>query len=129
MNGSDSPDDRMVRLRLEALTLATQALSALLLPLEGANRELLGEVRAERQARQVASVAAAQPSALRAASAEAIRAIASDASARYWLGIGGGFLLVAIGILAISSVSAAPGTAAGAIIAVVDHHLPGGSRP
>ena len=129
MGSADSipPDDtRSLRHRLEALTLAVQALIALLLPLEGSVRELLGEVRAERTARQAATAQASQPHPLSAALAESLR---TDPSARRLAGIGVMALGIGLGILAISNVSAAPGTATEAIIAVVDRHLPGGSRP
>jgi hypothetical protein len=118
------PEDASTRIRLEALTLTVQALVALLLPLEGAVRELLGEVRAERAARLAASAQAAQPHPLSVALADALR---TDPSARRLAGFGLLLLGAALGILALSGVSAEPGTAAGAIIAVVDHHLPGGS--
>jgi hypothetical protein len=118
------PEDSSTRIRLEALTLTVQALVALLLPLEGAVRELLGEVRAERAARLAASAQAAQPHPLSAALADALR---TDPSARRLAGFGILILGASLGILALSGVSAEPGTATGAIIAVVDHHLPGGS--
>ena len=126
MTPTDSipPEDASTRIRLEALTLTVQALVALLLPLEGAVRELLGEVRAERAARLAASAQAAQPHPLSVALADALR---TDPSARRLAGFGLLLLGAALGILALSGVSAEPGTAAGAIIAVVDHHLPGGS--
>lgn len=121
------PDDlRTLRLRIEAIAIVVQALNALLLPLESAVRELIGEVRAERLARQAATTAAAQPHPLSAALAEALR---TDPSARRLVGFGVAALGIGLGILALSGVSAEPGTATGAIIAVVDHHLPGGSRP
>lgn len=119
------PDEyRSLRIRLEALTLAVQAMGALLLPLEGAVRELLGEVRADRQARAAEAAQAAQPSPLTSALAEAIR---TDAGARRLVGFGLLLFFCALAILALSGVSAEPGTAAGAIIGVIDHHLPGGS--
>ena len=118
------PEDASTRIRLEALTLTVQALVALLLPLEGAVRELLGEVRAERAARLAASAQAAQPHPLSVALADALR---TDPSARRLAGFGLLLLGAALGILALSGVSAEPGTAAGARISMVDHHLPGGS--
>jgi hypothetical protein len=124
MKDSIPPEDPSLRLRIEALTLAVQALGSLLLPLEGAVRELIGEVRAERVARLAATAQAAKPHPLSVALAEALR---TDPSARRLAGLGLLLLGAALGILALSGVSAEPGTATGAILAIVDHHLPGGS--
>ena len=53
MSATDSipPEDPSLRTQVRALAFQTEGLTRLLLGLESSNRELIGEIRADRQAR------------------------------------------------------------------------------
>ena len=107
-----------------ANTMAIQMLIQLVLALDGDIRELNGEIRQERASRVAATAEDAKPHELLAAFAYALR---TDANARWWAFVCIAAICTALAFLVLSGVPAGPDTAAGAIIAVIDHHLPGGS--
>ena len=108
--------------RLVALSLHLQALSQLLLPLEGAVREDLGENRALRAEIRAAKVEAARTHPLLSALGDFLSALGKNPEAIGWIGRGIAALLLAGAVVAISRVSAGPGTMGAGILAIVQHY-------
>ena len=108
--------------RLVALSLHLQALSQLLLPLEGAVQAQLGEARALAAEIRAARAEATRSHPLVAALGDFLSALSKNPEAIGWIGRGIAALLLAGAIVAISRVSAGPGTMGAGILAIVQHY-------
>lgn len=125
---SDSiPPDEAIRLR--ALSLQVEGLTRLLLGLESACRELIGEVRADRQARAAFAAQAAQPSPLSSAAVAMLQGMAADAVARAWIGRALALLLVALAVWVLASVEISPASPLTGLFSIADHYLSPGKTP
>ena len=108
--------------RLVALSLHLQALSQLLLPLEGAVQAQLGEARALAAEIRAARAEATRSHPLVAALGDFLSALGKNPEAIGWIGRGIAALLLAGAVVAISRVSAGPGTMGAGILAIVQHY-------
>ena len=131
MNPADSipPEDPSLRSQVRALAFQVEGLTRLLLGLESACRELLGEVRADRQARAAESAREAQPHPLSASAVALLQALAADPEARLWIGRALGFLVAAVAVWLLASVEISPLSPLTGIFSLADHYLSPGKTP
>ena len=131
MTPSDStpPEDPSLRLQIRALSLQVEGLTRLLLGLESSNRELIGEVRADRQQRAAENAREAQPHAATSAVVGFLQALGADPVARAWIGRAVAFLLAAFGIWLLAHVEISPQSPLTGLFSLADHYLTPGSKP
>jgi hypothetical protein len=123
------PEDPSLRSQVRALSLQVEGLTRLLLGLESACRELLGEVRADRQARAAELARDAQLSPLSAAAVALLQALAADPVARSWVGRALALLVVAVVIAGLAHVDVAAASPLSGIFSLADHYLSPGKAP
>lgn len=123
------PEDPHLRSQVRAVALQVEGLTRLLLGLESACRELIGEVRADRQARAAEAVREAQPHPLSASAVALLQALAADPTARAWIGRAIAILIGAVAIWLLASVEIAPQSPVTGLFSIMDHYLSPGSKP
>lgn len=129
MNPQDPPEEPSLRSHLRALSLQVEGLTRLLLGLESACRELIGEVRADRQARAAEAAREAQPHPLSTASVGFLQSLGADPVARAWIGRAIFALVVVAGCRWLASVEISATSPLTGIFSLADHYLSPGRTP
>lgn len=129
MTDSIPPEDPSLRSQVGALSLQVEGLTRLLLGLESACRELIGEVRADRQARAAELARDAQPHPLSAAAVALLQALTADPVARSWVGRAVALLVVATAIAGLAHVDVAAASPLSELFSLADHYLSPGKSP
>ena len=123
------PEDPHLRSQVRAVALQVEGLTRLLLGLESACRELIGEVRADRQARAAEVAREAQPHPLSASAVALLQALAADPTARAWIGRALALLLAAVAVWLLASVEISPQSPLTGLFSLADHYLSPGKSP
>ena len=129
MNPQDPPEEPSLRSHLRALSLQVEGLTRLLLGLESACRELIGEVRADRQARAAEAAREAQPHPLSTASVGFLQSLGADPVARAWIGRAIASMIFALAVWLLASVEISATSPVTGLFSILDHHLPFGKTP
>lgn len=124
MSAADSipPEDPSLRTQVRALSFQVEGLTRLLLGLESSNRELIGEIRADRHAR-------AQPHPLSSAVVGFLQSLGGDPVARAWIGRAVALLVASVAVWLLASVEISPGSPLTGIFSILDHYLSPGGTP
>lgn len=131
MSATDSipPEEPSLRTQVRAMGFQLEGLTRLLLGLESACRELIGEVRADRQARAAEAAQEAQPHAATAAAVSLFQSLSADPIARAWIGRAVALLLASVAVWLLASVEILPGSPLTGLFSILDHYLSPGGTP